>query len=192
MGRHSQPKWAWFLDGKDVDRLSHKQLQSACRKGRLGAAGSSDELRGRLRAFSASKEPPRWFVDGMQHGLSASAAANAARTLKLPVGEQREDGAPWHRKVSITVGQRLEHTSNENKCSGRRVALESAKPADCLTATHRQSQAGARSGFIGGPTKRTAIFEAKAPGTATVVLSSFSGAGRPWRRVGEVSVTVTS
>ena len=89
-------------------------------------------------------------------------------------------------------GNALSTPATRTSALVERVALESAKPADCLTATHRQSQAGARSGFIGGPTKRTAIFEAKAPGTATVVLSSFSGAGRPWRRVGEVSVTVTS
>ena len=128
MGRYTQPKWAWFLDGKEVSRLSHKQLQSACKKGRLGASGSSDELRGRLHAYSVRKEPPAWFVDGMQHGQSASAAANAARTLKLPVGPQRDGGEPWRREISLAVGQRLEHVSSENKCSGSCAALESAVP----------------------------------------------------------------
>ena len=62
----------------------------------------------------------------------------------------------------------------------------------CLGATHRSSQAGARSGFIGGSTKHTALFEARAPGTATVALRSFRGAGRSYMTVGLVSVTVTS
>ena len=38
----------------------------------------------------------------------------------------------------------------------------------------------------------TAIFKARAPGTATVALCRFSGAGSRWERVGEVRVTVTA
>ena len=122
MGRYAKPRWAWFLDNKDVERMTHKQLQSACKKGRLDARGSSDALRTSLRGFLARKVAPDWYVAGMEHGLSASAAALVARTVTLPV----EAGA-----VSLSVGQRLVHVSSGASVpeNGRPLGLSSPTAA---------------------------------------------------------------
>ena len=176
MGRYAKPRWAWFLDNKDVERMTHKQLQSACKKGRLDARGSSDALRTSLRGFLARKVAPDWYVAGMEHGLSASAAALVARTVTLPV----EAGA-----VSLSVGQRLVHVSSEGKCSGERASLGSVEPDGCVTEAQRQSQP-----YL-SRSKNTAVFEARAPGTAIVTLSKMRGAAGGWQHFSEVRVTVT-
>ena len=185
MGRYAKPKWAWFLDGKDIDRLTHKQLQSACKKARVSAAGSRDSLRASLHAYLALKEAPDWFLDGMQYGESAASLAAKARTVPLGVG-----GFTCGNTVSLKVGQRLEHIGNDFKCSGSVARLESATPEGCLVEKHRRSQAGSRSGFIGGGIKDTATFDAVAPGTATVALLVRRGAGRPLDEKKSVSVKV--
>jgi hypothetical protein len=181
MGRYAKPKWAWFLDGKDVDRLTHQQLQSACKKARVSAAGGSDALRIALRGYLALKEPPVWFVDGMQYGESAATLAAKARTVQLTFGNAA---------VSLSVGQRLEHAGSEGKCTAETAQLVAAEPEGCLVERHRRSQAGSRSGFIGGPTKDIATFEAAATGTATVALLVRRGAASPLQQQKVVRVSI--
>ena len=161
---HAAPKWAWFLDGKDVDVLAHKQLKGACKKARVSAAGSSDALRRALRSYLARDDAPAWFVDGMQDGLSAAACATRARTVAFAFGGDAE--------VCMRVGQRLEYLGEHGKCKGRhaRLVAGSDVPAGCLAGQHQSSQAGSRSGFIGGRVTDKAEFVAKAPGTAKVAL----------------------
>ena len=177
----AKPKWAWFLDGKDVDQLTHKQLQSACKKARVGAAGSSQALRASLHAYSALKEAPLWFVDGMEHGDSATKIAVKARTVTL---------TSFAKPISLRVGQRLEHVGRDGNRFEGIARLVSAMPEGCLVERHRRSQAGSRSGFIGGQIKDTATFEAEVPGVASVALLARPGFGRPLVQQRVVKVTV--
>ena len=126
MGRYAKPSWAYFLDSKNVDTMHHKQLQSACKKGRLNASGSTAELRARLHAFVKQKQPPAWWVEGMQyHGQGQTKGELEGRVVRLDS----------QKKVTLTVGQQLEHTSGYvNKMGGTTSAvLVSASPAGCLS-----------------------------------------------------------
>ena len=133
------------------------------------AAGSSEALRKSLRDFLNLKEAPTWFVDGMQHGETASSLATKALTIKLK----------FSKPVTMTVGQRLEYVGSDDKCRGEIAKLVSAEPEGCLVERHRRVTAGSRSGFYGGRTKDTAIFNAVMPGRATVEQLLRGGCGRP-------------
>ena len=80
------------------------------------------------------------------------------------------------RAVRLTVGQRIEFAGDVTKCSALIATLGSAAPPGCLVEKHKRSQRGARSGFIGGPIKDTAVFTAEAPGTAAVLFKQRRGA----------------
>ena len=183
MGRYAKPKWAWFLDGKKLEAMGHKALQSACKKARISANGSSAALRNALKEFVGRKEPPDWFVDGMQNGLSATAALKAASKVQLCFDRSISS-------ISICVGQHLEHKGHSSKCHAASATLKSAQPENCIVEVHRRSQVGARSGFFGGGTTDTATFRALVPGVATVQLLERRGAAGSLQHEGR-SVTVT-
>ena len=70
--------WAAFLDGKDLSRFSHKQLQGACKKARLKASGSAIELCAHLQECINCSTPPEWYLK-----------AEAAKSLRVVEEEPR-------------------------------------------------------------------------------------------------------
>ena len=83
-----------------------------------------------------------------------------------------------------------EHAGSEGKCTAESAQLVAAEPEGCLVERHRRSQAGSRSGFIGGPTKDIATFEATATGTAMVALLVRRGAASPLQQQKVVRVSI--
>ena len=172
------PPWASFLDGTDLEHLPHKRLQRACKKARVSASGSSDALRAELRAFC--DRPPEWWAEEQRD--QRAKAARVVKIARVPTCE---------RALRLTVGQRIEFAGDVTKCFALIATLGSATPPGCLVEKHKRSQRGARSGFIGGPIKDTAVFSAEAPGTAAVLFKQRRGASSALSADGAPGLRVT-
>jgi len=165
MGRYAKPEWASFLDNKNVDTLSRKQLQEACKKARLNASASSDVLREQLKQFcNKSLPPPQWWVEEREV-QRAKEAAKISLEFLMRCGEKQDTMV-----VTMKVGQYLEHISMNSKCKGGRMTLGVCNPAGCLTEKHRNTHGASYS-------RDAAIFTAIQPGTAKIAHETFSFQG---------------
>ena len=174
--------WATFLDNKELDALSHKQLQGACKKARLGASGAAATLRARLQEFVELESPPAWYTESIE-------AAELKKKAQQAHAQARNDALVSvyylleFKENEMTVGQKLVHVSVNSYCTAsdtcRRdsVTLLKAQPNGCVKQKTTKLPSFDRSGWrVPGGDKT--CFQVVGPGEAVFLYESHDACGR--------------
>ena len=171
-----RPPWATFLDNKELDALSHKQLQGACKEARLGASGAAATLRARLQEFVELESPPAWYTELIEAAESKRKAQRAHEQASKDALVSVHDLLDW-KENEMTVGQKLVHKSVERLTAGSSVTLLKALPNGCVKQKTTKLPSFDRSGFsCGGGDK--ACFQVVGPGEAVFLNEEHDGCGR--------------
>ena len=168
--------WATFLDNKELDALSHKQLQGACKKARLGASGAAATLRARLQEFVELESPPAWYTESIE-------AAELKKKAQQARAQARNDALVSvyylleFKENEMTVGQKLVHESVERTTGGDSVTLLKAQPNGCVKQKTTKLPSFDRRGFSCGGGDKT-CFQVVGPGEAVFLYESHDACGR--------------